>query len=92
MRYEHRIVTLLKDKIPNTSSNSEVLLGVLAHELERVSRGHTLTQEDVFAAVRGVHQRVRGSYAVIAMIAGHGLLAFRDLHGIRPLCMGRRLA
>ena len=59
----------------NTSSDSEVLLGVLAHELERVSRGHTLTQEDVFAAVRGVHQRVRGSYAVIAMIAGHGLLA-----------------
>lgn len=73
----------------NTSSDSEVLLGVLAHELERVSRGHTLTQEDVFAAVRGVHQRVRGSYAVIAMIAGHGLLAFRDPHGIRPLCMGR---
>ncbi|MDO5087544.1 MAG: amidophosphoribosyltransferase [Comamonadaceae bacterium] len=72
----------------NTESDSEVLLNVLAHELERVSRGLTLTPAEVFAAVHGVHQRVRGSYAVIAMIAGHGMLAFRDPHGIRPLCMG----
>jgi len=73
----------------NTESDSEVLLNVLAHELEKVTRGVSLKPADVFAAVRGVHQRVRGSYAVIALIAGHGLLAFRDPHGIRPLCVGR---
>ena len=73
----------------NTESDSEVLLNVLAHELERVSRGLTLTPAEVFAAVAGVHRRVRGSYAVIAQIAGHGGLAFRDPYGIRPLCFGR---
>ncbi|MBA4261406.1 MAG: amidophosphoribosyltransferase [Comamonadaceae bacterium] len=72
----------------NTDSDSEVLLNVLAHELEKVTRGVTLKPADVFAAVRGVHQRVRGSYAVVALIAGHGLLAFRDPFGIRPLCVG----
>jgi amidophosphoribosyltransferase len=74
----------------NTDSDSEVLLNVLAHELEKVSRGITLKPADVFAAVRGVHQRVRGSYAVVALIAGHGLIAFRDPYGIRPLCVGRQ--
>lgn len=73
----------------NTESDSEVLLNVLAHELEKVTRGITLKPADVFAAVRGVHQRVKGSYAVVALIAGHGLVAFRDPHGIRPLCVGR---
>ncbi len=73
----------------NTESDSEVLLNVLAHELEKVTRGVSLKPADVFAAVRGVHQRIRGSYAVIALIAGHGLLAFRDPYGIRPLCVGR---
>lgn len=73
----------------NTESDSEVLLNVLAHELEKVSRGVTLKPSDVFAAVRGVHQRIKGSYAVIALIAGHGLLAFRDPFGIRPLCVGK---
>jgi amidophosphoribosyltransferase len=73
----------------NTDSDSEVLLNVLAHELEKVTRGVTLKPADVFAAVRGVHKRVRGSYAVVALIAGHGLLAFRDPFGIRPLCVGR---
>ena len=73
----------------NTESDSEVLLNVLAHELEKTTRGLPLAPQDVFAAVRGVHQRIRGSYAVIALIAGHGVLAFRDPYGIRPLCMGR---
>ncbi len=73
----------------NTESDSEVLLNVLAHELERSTRGLPLRPEDVFTAVRHVHRRVKGSYAVVALIAGHGLLAFRDPHGIRPLCIGR---
>ena len=73
----------------NTESDSEVLINVLAHELEKTTRGLPLQAADVFAAVRGVHRRIQGSYAVIALIAGHGLLAFRDPHGIRPLCMGR---
>src|SRR5688572_10919911 len=73
----------------NTESDSEVLLNVFAHELEKSTRGVPLQPDDVFTAVRNVHRRVRGSYAVIALIAGHGVLAFRDPFGIRPLSMGR---
>ncbi|MCI4439790.1 amidophosphoribosyltransferase [Tibeticola sediminis] len=73
----------------NTESDSEVLLNIFAHELAQATDGLPLTAEDVFKAVRGVHRRVRGSYAVIALIAGHGMVAFRDPYGIRPLCMGR---
>ncbi len=72
----------------NTESDSEVLLNVLAHEIGETTRGMPLTPNDLFEAVRKVHRRVRGSYAVIALIAGHGVLAFRDPFGIRPLCMG----
>jgi amidophosphoribosyltransferase len=75
----------------NTESDSEVLLNVLAHEIERTTRGLPLQPADLFLAVRNVHRRVRGSYAVIALIAGHGVLAFRDPYGIRPLCLGRGL-
>jgi len=73
----------------NTDSDSEVLLNILAHELERTTRGLPLSSKDVFAAVQGVHKRIKGSYAVISLIAGHGLLAFRDPFGIRPLCLGQ---
>ena len=73
----------------NTESDSEVLLNVLAHEIERTTRGLPLTPQDLFAAVANVHRRIKGSYAVIALIAGHGVLAFRDPFGIRPLCMGK---
>ena len=72
----------------NTESDSEVLLNVLAHELERAARDLPLTPVEIFKAVRAVHKRVKGSYAVVALIAGHGLLAFRDPFGIRPLCYG----
>ncbi len=73
----------------NTESDTEVLVNVLAHELERTTRGLPLTPQDVFSAVGNVHRRIRGSYAVVSLIAGHGLLAFRDPYGIRPLCIGR---
>jgi amidophosphoribosyltransferase len=73
----------------NTNSDSEVLLNVLALELERAAQHHRLDPDAIFRAVAGVHRRCRGAYAVVAMIAGHGLLAFRDPFGIRPLCIGR---
>jgi amidophosphoribosyltransferase len=72
----------------NTNSDSEVLLNVLAHEIAQAADGYTLAPDAVFKAVAQVHRRVRGAYAVIAQIAGHGLLAFRDPYGIRPLCIG----
>ena len=73
----------------NTDSDTEVLLNVLAHEMQRAASNDTLTVPDIFTAVRQVHRRVRGSYAVIAMIAGVGILAFRDPNGIRPLCISK---
>src|SRR5690606_38609347 len=73
----------------NTSSDSEILLNVLAHQLEGATN-YPLTSDDIFAAIRAVHKTVRGAYAVVAMVIGHGLMAFRDPHGIRPLCLGKR--
>ena len=73
----------------NTNSDSEVLLNVLAHELELAAKGQKLDPETIFTAVANVHRRCRGAYAVVAMIAGYGLLAFRDPFGIRPLVFGR---
>jgi amidophosphoribosyltransferase len=72
----------------NTESDSEVLLNVLAHELQMATAGYSLDPAAVFKAVAGLHQRVRGSYAVVAQIAGYGVLAFRDPYGIRPLVIG----
>ncbi len=76
----------------NTNSDSEVLLNVLAHELELAAKGQKLDAETIFAAVVNVHRRCRGAYAVVALIAGYGLLAFRDPFGIRPLVFGRSYA
>ena len=72
----------------NTNSDSEVLLNVLAHEIQQATLGYSLDPAALFKAVTSVHRRVRGSYAVVAQIAGVGLLAFRDPYGIRPLCLG----
>ena len=73
----------------NTNSDSEVLLNVLAHELTRAAQGIRLDPDAIFNAVAGVHRRAKGAYAIVAMIAGYGLLAFRDPHGIRPLIIGK---
>ena len=72
----------------NTDSDSEVLLNVLAHEIQEATTGLSLDPEAIFKAMRIVHRRIKGAYAVVAQIAGHGLLAFRDPFGIRPLCIG----
>lgn len=74
----------------NTNSDSEVLLNVLAHELQSAANGVSLDDTAMFRAVAAVHKRVRGAYAVVAQISGYGLLAFRDPNGIRPLCIGRQ--
>ena len=73
----------------NTESDSEVLLNVLAHELQMATAGYSLDPSAVFKAVSGLHRRVRGSYAVVSQIAGYGVLAFRDPFGIRPLVLGQ---
>jgi amidophosphoribosyltransferase len=73
----------------NTTSDSEVLLNVLASELSRV-RTPRASAADIFSALSAVYRRVRGGFAVVTMIVGHGLLGFRDPHGIRPLVLGKR--
>ena len=71
----------------NTESDSEVLLNVFAHELDRQN---ALTPDAVFAALEGVNRRAKGGYAVVCAVLGLGLVAFRDPHGIRPLVLGKR--
>lgn len=73
----------------NTTSDSEVLLNVFAHEMQKQAE-LIPTPESIFKAVAGVHKRVRGGYSVVAMINGFGLVAFRDPHGIRPAVFGVR--
>ena len=73
----------------NTDSDSEILLNVFAHELQKIG-AEDPGEDEIFAAVRGVYGRCRGAYAVVAMINGRGVVAFRDPNGIRPLCFGVR--
>ncbi|MEH6650958.1 MAG: amidophosphoribosyltransferase [Motiliproteus sp.] len=73
----------------NTNSDSEVLLNVFAHELQRQGK-LTPSAEDIFTAVEQLHKRCRGGYAVVAMITGYGIVAFRDPMGIRPVVYGER--
>lgn len=75
----------------NTSSDSEVLLNILANELQ-IRNKVTLDKKDIFSAIEDLHARCSGAYAVLAAISGHGMIAFRDPHGIRPLVMGERVA
>jgi amidophosphoribosyltransferase len=75
----------------NTNSDSEVLLNVFAHELQKQGKLDP-TKDEIFAAVRSVHERCRGAYAVIAMVTGYGIVGFRDPNGIRPICYGVRVA
>jgi amidophosphoribosyltransferase len=74
----------------NTGSDTEMLVNVLGSELQQLVNGKGLDPDQVFTAVSRTHDRIEGSYAVIALISGHGLLAFRDPYGIRPLVLGRR--
>jgi len=73
----------------NTESDSEVLLNVLAHELH-ISASLKLEVDDIFKAVTATHKRLEGAYAVVALITGKGILAFRDPFGIRPVVYGKR--
>lgn len=76
----------------NTTSDTEMLVNVLASELQSAESGTSFTADTAFDAVSALHRRVEGSYAAIAVIAGQGVLAFRDPFGIRPLILGRRQA
>jgi amidophosphoribosyltransferase len=73
----------------NTDSDSEILLNVFAHELQ-IQERHALTPDNIFKAVAGVHARALGGYAVVALLLGYGIVAFRDPYGIRPLVLGER--
>ncbi len=88
---DHLTETLVRDdrRHLNTSSDSEVLLNVLASELQKRSGGRFAPQ-DIFAALENVFARCRGGFAVVTLIVGHGVVGFRDPNGIRPLVLGRR--
>ncbi|MEQ1963549.1 amidophosphoribosyltransferase [Xenorhabdus khoisanae] len=73
----------------NTTSDSEILLNIFANELTQFPN-FPLEPDNIFAAVAEMHRKVRGAYACVTMIIGHGLVAFRDPHGIRPLVLGKR--
>ncbi|WP_439293862.1 amidophosphoribosyltransferase [Lonepinella sp. BR2882] len=73
----------------NTNSDSEALLNILAYHIDQIDK-EILAPQDVFAAIRATNKDIRGAYACVAMIIGHGLVAFRDPNGIRPLVLGKR--
>lgn len=73
----------------NTTSDSEILLNIFANELAQFPH-FPLEPDDIFAAVAKMHKKIRGAYACVAMIIGHGVVAFRDPHGIRPLVLGKK--
>lgn len=85
---QSEVLKLAKRHI-NTTSDSELLLNILAHELQK-GQGIKLQPSEVFEAVANVHSKAKGAYAVVAAIIGNGVLAFRDPYGIRPLVLGKR--
>ena len=87
LEYDHRRI--------NTSSDSEALLNLFAAEVQRSVNGRpggmdALTEDDIFRAIERTHMRLEGSYSVVCLITGWGLVAFRDPNGIRPLFLGKR--
>lgn len=85
---KEEVFTLARRHI-NTTSDSEILMNIFAHELQ-ACHGMLVTPEEIFKAVTTVHQKIRGAYAVVASIIGNGMVAFRDPNGIRPLALGKR--
>jgi amidophosphoribosyltransferase len=75
----------------NTSSDSELLLNIFADNLNDTGK-FRINEEDIFVAVRGLMTQARGAYACVAMLAGFGIIAFRDPNGIRPLGFASRAA
>jgi amidophosphoribosyltransferase len=73
----------------NTQSDSEILVNIFAHELHRQAKLR-IDENDIFNAVSNVHKRCKGGYAVVSMISGYGIVAFRDPFGIRPVVFGKR--
>lgn len=75
----------------NTNSDSEILLNIFAHELQKtVNSKLDITADNIFDAIENVHKRCKGAYAVVAMVTGRGIVAFRDPYGIRPVAFGKR--
>ncbi|NVK30759.1 MAG: amidophosphoribosyltransferase [Gammaproteobacteria bacterium] len=74
----------------NTSSDSEVLLNILAHEMQQVCNSTRLEPDQLFTAIEGLFRQIRGGFAVVGVVVGRGIFAFRDTHGIRPLLIGER--
>ncbi len=74
----------------NTQSDSEMLLNIFAWKMSEIKED-VPTAEDIFKAISGVYDEVKGGFAVVSLVLGVGLVAFRDPNGIRPLCLGQRV-
>ena len=75
----------------NTASDSELLLNMFAYNLQQTDK-FRINEEDIFTAIGGMMSQVMGAYACVAMLAGFGIIAFRDPNGIRPIGMASRKA